>query len=236
MFSGAMAGNVRHQHRRNDGEIFRHVVGDAERGERSARDQHLFPDLDDVDQLRRVAVEIDHVAGFARGLRSGVHRDADVGLRQRGCVVRAVAGHGNEMTVGLFLANALQFVFRRRLRHKIVHARFGRDGRRSQRIVAGNHHRLDSHLAQVRESILDPAFDDVLQLDRAERQSCPTRRPAEFRRDAKFHRQSSRPAVEKFRRLIRRIRAPIRLRLCARAWLVALRWREDRHRSCAFAR
>ena len=61
-------------------------------------------------QLRRVAVEVDHVAGFARGLRAGVHRHADVGLRERRRVVRAVAGHGDQMAVGLFLANAFQLL------------------------------------------------------------------------------------------------------------------------------
>ena len=93
----------RHQHRRNDREIFRHIVGDAEGRQRAARDQHLFSDLDDVDQLGRVAVEIDHVAGFARGLRAGVHRDAHIGLSERRRVVRSVAGHGHEMAVGLFV-------------------------------------------------------------------------------------------------------------------------------------
>ena len=52
-------------------------------------------------QLGRVAVEVDHVAGFARGLRAGVHRDADIGLGERGRVVGAVAGHGDEMAVCL---------------------------------------------------------------------------------------------------------------------------------------
>ena len=110
MFSGAIAGKRRHQHRRNDREIFRHVVGDAEGRQRTAGDQHLFSDFDDVDELGRIAVEVDHVAGFARGLRAGVHGDADVGLGQRGRVVGAVAGHRDEMAVGLFLADALQFV------------------------------------------------------------------------------------------------------------------------------
>src|ERR1039458_9549856 len=35
--------------RRDDGKIFRHVVGDAERGERAARDEQLLPDFDDFD-------------------------------------------------------------------------------------------------------------------------------------------------------------------------------------------
>ena len=102
----------RHQHRGNDREIFRHIVRDAEGRQRAARDQQLFPDLDDVDELRRIAVEVDHVAGFARGLRAGVHRHAHVRLRQRRRVVRAVAGHGDQMAVGLFLADAFEFLLR----------------------------------------------------------------------------------------------------------------------------
>ncbi len=48
-------------------------------------------------------IQIDHVAGFARGLRAGVHGNAHVGLRERRCVVRAVTGHGNQVTLGLLL-------------------------------------------------------------------------------------------------------------------------------------
>ena len=167
----------RHQHGGNDREIFRDVVGDAESRERAARDQHLFSDLDDVDELGRVAVEIDHVAGFARGLRAGVHGDADIGLRERGRVVRAVTGHGDEMAVGLFVANAFQFLFRRCLRHEIVHARLSSDGRGGERIVARDHDRVDAHLAQLNEALLDPALDDVLQFDRRRASSCRKRRP-----------------------------------------------------------
>ena len=169
MLSGAIAGKRRHQHRGNDREILRHVVRDAEGGQRAAGDQHLFPDLNDVEQLRRIAVEIDHVAGFARGLSAGVHCDADVGLRERGRVVRAVTGHGDQMAFGLFLADALQFFFRRRLGHEIVYTGFSGDGCGGQWIVAGDHHRSDSHLAQLRETFLDSAFDDVFQFDCSER-------------------------------------------------------------------
>ena len=56
------------------------------------------------------------------------------------------------------------------MRHEIVHACFGRNRRGGQRIVAGDHHGLDSHFAQLREAFLDSAFDHVLELNRAERQ------------------------------------------------------------------
>ena len=80
------------------------------------RDQQLLADLDDLDKLGRVGIQIDHVASLARGLRAGLHGDTDIGLSQRRRIVRAVAAHGDQAAVGLFLANIAQLIFRRRLR------------------------------------------------------------------------------------------------------------------------
>ena len=57
-----------------------------------------------------------------------------------------------------------EFVFRRGLGHEIIHAGFGRDRGGGERIVAGDHHGADAHLAELREAFLDSAFDHVLQL------------------------------------------------------------------------
>ena len=97
-----------HEHRRDDGEVLGHVVGDRERGQRAARHQELLADLDDLDELGRVGVEVDHVAGLARRHRAGVHGDADIGLRQRRRVVGAVAAHGDELALGLLVADELR--------------------------------------------------------------------------------------------------------------------------------
>ena len=43
-------------------------------------------------------------------------------------------------------------VFRRRLGEEVVDARFGGDRRGGQRVVAGDHHGLDAHRAQLRRS------------------------------------------------------------------------------------
>ena len=67
------------------------VVSDA------AGDEQLLADLDDLDELRRVGVEVDHVPGLLGRLRAGVHGHADVGLRERRRVVGAVAGHRDEV-------------------------------------------------------------------------------------------------------------------------------------------
>ena len=153
---------------RNDGEVLRHVVGDAERGQRAARHQQLLADLDDLDQLGRIGVEIDHVAGFLGGLRAGVHGHRHVGLGQRRRIVGAVAGHRHQPPLGLVVADHLELGLRRGLGQEVVDAGLGGDGGGGERVVAGDHHRLDAHLPQLAEPLLDPALDDVLQLDDAE--------------------------------------------------------------------
>ena len=124
----------RDEHRRDDGEILRHVVGDRERGQRAARHQQLLADLDDLDQLGRIAVEIDHVAGLARRHGAGVHRHADIGLGQRRRVVGAVAAHRDQLALRLLVADQLELGFRRRLGEEVVDAR---PRRRSPRRSAG---------------------------------------------------------------------------------------------------
>ena len=156
------------EHRRDDREIFGNVVGDGEGRQRAARHQQLLADLDDLDELGRVAVEVDHVAGLARGDRACVHGDADVGLRQRGGVVGAIAAHGDQLALGLFRTDQLQLVFGRSFGKEIVDAGFGRNRCRCHRIVAGDHHRADAHAAQFGEAFADAALDDVLQVDDAE--------------------------------------------------------------------
>ena len=94
--------------RGQDREVLGDVVGDRERGQRAAGDQQLLADLDDLDQLRRVRVEVDHVARLARGLGAGVHRHADVRLGERRGVVGAVAGHRDQAAVGLLLLDQLE--------------------------------------------------------------------------------------------------------------------------------
>src|SRR4029078_12158895 len=47
------------------------------------------------------ALVVSHVAGFLGRARSRVHRDADIGLRERRRVVRPVTGHRDELAAGL---------------------------------------------------------------------------------------------------------------------------------------
>jgi hypothetical protein len=120
-------------------------------------------------QLRRIRVEVNHVARFLRGLRAGVHRHADVGLRERGRVVRAVADHRHHASAGLFLADEREFVLRFRLGEKIIHARL--------LAIAAAVNLLSPVIITVRMPIArkrlkrsaNAAFHDVLEMNHAER-------------------------------------------------------------------
>ena len=122
------------ERRRDDGEILRDVVGDAERGERAARHQHLLAGLHHLDELGGVRVEIDHVAGFLGRLGTGVHRHRHIGLRERRRIVRAIARHGDQAALRLVLTDEAQLRFRRGLGEKVVDTRFGGDGGGRERL------------------------------------------------------------------------------------------------------
>ena len=116
------------EHRGDDGEVLGHVVGDRERGQRPTGDQQLLADLDDLDQLRRVGVEVDHVPRLLRRLGPRVHRDTDVGLREGGGVVGAVPRHRHEPATGLLAADQRHLVLGRRLGEEVVDPGLFRDG------------------------------------------------------------------------------------------------------------
>ncbi len=170
---------------------FGDVVGDREGRQRAARHQQLLADFDDLDELRRVAVEVDHVAGLTGCDRAGVHGHANVGLGEGGSVVGAVAAHGDQLALGLLFADELQLVLRRCLGEEIVHAGFGGDGGRGHRVVAGDHDGPDTHAAKLVEAFADAALDDILELDDAEQAGRRGQRQAACRRPWRSRRIST---------------------------------------------
>src|SRR5580692_1364791 len=156
------------EHRGDDGEIFRDVVGYGKSRQRATRDQQLLADLHDFDELGRVRIEVDHVARFFRRLSASVHRHADVGLREGRSVVRAVAGHRDKLALCLFALDQRHFVFGFGFGEKVIHAGLTRNRRGSQRIVAGDHHCANAHGAQVVKSLAHPTFHDVGERNSAE--------------------------------------------------------------------
>jgi len=59
-------------------------------------------------------VEVDHVAGLARGLRAGIHGltpgPPSATARSAGGIVGAIAAHGDELAFGLLVADELELV------------------------------------------------------------------------------------------------------------------------------
>ena len=156
------------EHRWNDGEVFRDVVGDRESGERAASDQELFANFDDLNEFGGIRIEINHVAGFLGGLRAGIHGDANICLREGGRVVGAVAGHGDEAAFGLFAFDEGHLVFGLCFGEKIVDTGLTRNSSGSQRIVAGDHHGANAHSTEMIEAFAHAAFDDVRKCDHTE--------------------------------------------------------------------
>jgi len=133
------------EHRRDNREILRHVVGDAECGQSASGHQHLLADLDDLDELRWVGIQVHHMpASFAACVPVFI-ATPDVSLGQCGRVVGPIAGHGHQSTSRLFFPNVSKLLLRCGLGKKIVDARFRGNGCRRQRVVAGDHHRFDPH-------------------------------------------------------------------------------------------
>ena len=153
--------------RRDDGKILCDVVGDREGGERTARHQQLLSDFDHLDKLCRVGIEIDHVAGFARGLRAGLHGDANIRLGKRRRIVGTVASHCDQPTVRLLAADIAQLVLGRCLSDEIVNTGFRGDCSGGHGIVAGDHHGLDAHAAQGVKAVPHIRFHHVLEVDHA---------------------------------------------------------------------
>ena len=181
----------RREQRRDDREVLRDVVGDGERRQRAPGDEELLADLDDLDELGRVGVEVDHVPGLLGGRGAGVHGHADVRLGERRGVVGAVAGHRDELAAGLLPLDEGHLVLGGGLGEEVVDARLLGDRLGGQRVVARDHDGLDAHAAQFVEPLPHALLDDVLEVDDAQhagalgrprrRRAAACRPPAEIR-------------------------------------------------------
>ena len=156
------------ENRRNNGKIFGNIIGDAESRQRAAGNQYLFADFHDIEKFGGIGIEIDNIRRFPRRLRARVHRHGDIGLRQRGCVVGAVADHGHKVSHALIAANQFQFCRRFCFRHKIVNTGFRGNGCGRQRIIAGNHDGLDAHLTQFGDAAAYSFLENILETDCSE--------------------------------------------------------------------
>ena len=80
------------------------------------------------------------VARLDRDVGAGAHRDPEVGLRERGGVVDAVADHRDDPAVALQPLDDGDLVGREHLGDDVVDADLRRDGRGGPFVVAGEQH------------------------------------------------------------------------------------------------
>ena len=79
--------------------------------------------------------------GLDRDVGAGADREAEVGLRERGRVVDAVADHRDDAALGLQPADDVGLVGRQHLGDHLVDADLGGDRARGRLVVAGQQHR-----------------------------------------------------------------------------------------------
>lgn len=145
------------------------IVGNAEGGEVAAGHEGLFADLDDIDQLGRIAVQVDDVGRLPRGLGAGVHRHRHVSLGQGRCVIAAVPVMATMKPASWYsrispsLSSGLAWA-----RKSSTLASAAMSG------LSPVVDRLDSHAPQLLEAFLNAGFDNIFQVDYSQDGSIPT--------------------------------------------------------------
>ena len=94
--------------------------------------------------VERVGAHEDDVGGLHRHVRAGADRDADVGLRERGRVVDAVAHHRDAPALRLQLGDLGCLVARQHLGDHFVDPELAGDALAVCAAVAGEHHGADA--------------------------------------------------------------------------------------------
>ena len=126
-----------------------------------------------------------------------------------GCVVGAVAGHGDQPAALLLLADQRHLVLGRGLGEEVVDAGLARRWPAAvQRVVAGDHDGADAHRAQLGEPLAHARLDDVLEVDHAEHPGRPVLALRDDQRRAALRRRSRRRSALTRRRRAAVVRDP----------------------------
>ena len=96
----------------------------------------------------KIAFDERNAAAFDGDVGAGTHGDADVRLSERGSVIDSVTRHGDNSSLFLKLFHDGVFAFRRDLRGVLSDAQLLGDGFRGIGIVPGQHHHVQTFVAQ----------------------------------------------------------------------------------------
>ncbi len=153
------AGHGERRHFRTDGEGVEHSCSHWKRNDvighgppqvlmhlaqRSARQ------LDRADDIERIAFHQHHVGAFDRHIGSSADGEADIGLRQRRCIVDAVAHHADPLSLRLQLLDLGCLVTGQHVGQHDVDADLAGDALRRRPVVAGQHGHLHAPCVERR--------------------------------------------------------------------------------------
>src|SRR5699024_5605194 len=144
------------------------IVCNGKGGEGAPGDEQLLADLHYFQDLGGVKVQVHHVGGFLGCGGAGVHGQAHIRLGQGGGVVGAVAGHGDDFSLGLLLFDDADLVFGFALGDKSVYTGLLGNGGCGQGIVAGAHDGFDADGAQTLKTLCHAGLDGVFQVNNAQ--------------------------------------------------------------------
>ena len=161
------------EHYGNYREIFRHIIGDAERRHCSAGHEQLFSEHDHLDDLGRVRLQVYHVGSLLGCLSSRIHRQTHISYGQRGCVVGAVPDHSYDSGLSLLSRHNVVLVFRLRFGPVLVNPHFGGNALRRQGLVTSQHDRPNSHHLDRQNLLPDTRLQNILEPDNSDNLPVP---------------------------------------------------------------
>jgi len=154
---GAQLRKGHHEHRRDDGEVLGHVVGDAEGGQSAARDQELLAD-------RTISMSLVGLESRSTMLPASLAADVPEFMATPTSLSREPARRWCRRRSwppacpAAVLSGSAHLGFGRWPRQKVVDAGLFGDHGRGERVVAGDHHRADTHRPQLVEALANAAL------------------------------------------------------------------------------
>ena len=129
-----------------------------EGGQTAASDQQLLADFNHFQNFGRIAVKVHDIGSFLGRGCTGIHGQAHICLCQRGSIVGAVAGHGNNLAFRLLLFDHIDLILRFALGNETINTCFFCNGSRGKWIIAGAHDGFDTNRTQPLKRSTMPGF------------------------------------------------------------------------------